>query len=37
MYILISQQCIKKINNTNISKSYCKYDLRNAILEPEES
>lgn len=36
MYILIFQHCIKnKINNTNIIKSYSKYDLRNAILEPK--
>lgn len=36
MYILILQHCIQdKINNTNIIKSYSKYDLRNAILEPK--
>ena len=36
MYILIFKHCIKnKINNTNIIKSYNKYDLRNAILEPK--
>lgn len=36
MYILILQHCIQnKINNTNIIKSYSKYDLRLAILEPK--
>lgn len=36
MYILILQHCIQdKINNTNTIKSYSKYDLRNAILEPK--
>jgi len=38
MYILILRHCIQnKINNTNTVKSYGKCDLRNAILEPENS